>query len=101
MSSTFDDQAAAYDRWFSTPLGRLVDKVEKQAIFSLAPEVQGRRILEIGCGTGNFSLALAHKRAWQRGVIFPSSWNISRNNQELIGNNLHQYFMNLDSYCSR
>jgi ubiquinone/menaquinone biosynthesis C-methylase UbiE len=63
MSSTFDDQAATYDRWFATPLGRLVDEVEKQAIFSLAPEVQGRRILEIGCGTGNFSLTLAHKRA--------------------------------------
>ncbi len=63
MGSAFDDQAAAYDSWFATPLGRLVDEVEKQAIFRLTPEVEGRRILEIGCGTGNFSLALAHKRA--------------------------------------
>jgi len=29
MSSTFDDQAATYDRWFATPLGRLVDEVEQ------------------------------------------------------------------------
>ena len=63
MRSVFDAQAAAYDRWLATPLGRLVDEVEKQAIFSLTPEVQGRRILEVGCGTGNCSLALAHKRA--------------------------------------
>jgi ubiquinone/menaquinone biosynthesis C-methylase UbiE len=63
MGSTFDDQAAAYDRWFATPLGRLVDEVEKQAIFSLTPVVQGRCILEVGCGTGNFSLTLVQQGA--------------------------------------
>jgi ubiquinone/menaquinone biosynthesis C-methylase UbiE len=63
MGSTFDDQAAAYDRWFATPLGRLVDEVEKRAIFSLTPVVQGRRILEVGCGTGNFSLTLVQQGA--------------------------------------
>jgi ubiquinone/menaquinone biosynthesis C-methylase UbiE len=63
MGPGFDDQAAAYDRWYDTPLGRLVDTVEKQAIFDLTPEVQGRRILEVGCGTGNFSLELANRGA--------------------------------------
>lgn len=63
MGSTFDDQAAAYDRWLATPLGRLVDDVEKHAIFSLTPAVQGRRILEVGCGTGNFSLTLVQQGA--------------------------------------
>jgi ubiquinone/menaquinone biosynthesis C-methylase UbiE len=63
LASNFDDQAAAYDRWYGTPLGQLVDTVEKQAIFDLMPEVQGRRILEVGCGTGNFSLALSCRGA--------------------------------------
>ncbi|MEW6385998.1 MAG: class I SAM-dependent methyltransferase [Thermodesulfobacteriota bacterium] len=63
MGLSFDEQAEAYDRWYETPLGRLVDTVEKQAVFDLTPQVQGRRILEVGCGTGNFSLELAHRGA--------------------------------------
>ena len=59
MEAPFDDQAAAYNRWYATPLGQMVDRVEKAAVFSLLPEVQGRRVLEVGCGTGNFSLALS------------------------------------------
>jgi ubiquinone/menaquinone biosynthesis C-methylase UbiE len=63
MDAAFDDQAAVYDRWFATPLGQLVDRVEKEAIFALLPEVKGLRLLEVGCGTGNISLALAHRGA--------------------------------------
>lgn len=68
MSPAFNDQAATYDQWYASPLGRLVDTVEKQAIFDLTPEVQGRRVLEVGCGTGNISLALAHRGAWVVGL---------------------------------
>jgi len=63
MGAPFDDQAAAYNRWYATALGQMVDRVEKEAVFSLLPEVQGRRVLEVGCGTGNFSLALARQGA--------------------------------------
>lgn len=63
MRPAFDDQAATYDRWYATPLGQLVDRVEKEAIFALMPEVNGLRLLEVGCGTGNISLALAHRGA--------------------------------------
>jgi len=61
MSPAFNDQAETYDRWYATPLGQLVDRVEKEAIFALLPEVSGLRLLEVGCGTGNISLALAHR----------------------------------------
>jgi len=61
MNPAFDDQAATYDRWYATPLGQLVDRVEKEAIFALLPEVKGLRLLEVGCGTGNISMALAHR----------------------------------------
>ena len=60
---SFDEQAAAYDRWFATSLGHLTDAVEMQAIFGLMPDVLGQHILEIGCGTGSFSLALANRGA--------------------------------------
>jgi ubiquinone/menaquinone biosynthesis C-methylase UbiE len=61
MAPAFDDQVAAYERWYATPLGQLVDRVEKEAVFTLLPELQGRRVLEVGCGTGNISLELARR----------------------------------------
>jgi ubiquinone/menaquinone biosynthesis C-methylase UbiE len=63
MGMTFDDQAAAYDRWYATPLGQLADWVEKEALFALLPEIKGRRVLDVGCGTGNISLTLAQQGA--------------------------------------
>ena len=59
MGAPFDDQAAAYNRWYTMPLGQMVDRVEKEAVLSLVPELQGRRVLEVGCGTGKFSSALS------------------------------------------
>lgn len=44
----FDDQAAAYDRWYATPLGALADRVEKEALFALMPPVARLRLLEVG-----------------------------------------------------
>jgi ubiquinone/menaquinone biosynthesis C-methylase UbiE len=63
MSPDFDDQVAAYERWYATPLGQLVDRVEKEAVWTLLPELQRRRVLEVGCGTGNISLELACRGA--------------------------------------
>ena len=63
MSSSFDDRVASYDRWYATPLGQLVDRVEKEAIFALLRDLHGRQVLEVGCGTGNISLALASRGA--------------------------------------
>jgi ubiquinone/menaquinone biosynthesis C-methylase UbiE len=68
MTPAFDEQAAAYDRWYATPLGHLVDRVEKEALFALLPELRGRRVLEVGCGTGNISLELARRGAHVTGV---------------------------------
>ena len=47
VAPAFDDQAAVYDRWYATPLGQLVDRVEKEAIFALLPDLAGRRVLEV------------------------------------------------------
>jgi ubiquinone/menaquinone biosynthesis C-methylase UbiE len=63
MAEVFDDQAAAYDCWYATPLGQLVDRVEKAALFALLPDLNGRRVLEVGCGTGNITEALSRRGA--------------------------------------
>jgi ubiquinone/menaquinone biosynthesis C-methylase UbiE len=46
-----------YDAWYETPLGRLCDRLEKEAVFSLF-QPKGL-VLDIGCGTGNYTLELA------------------------------------------
>jgi len=54
---------AAYDAWFQTPVGRLTDQLEHEAVRSLLPEPSGVA-LDLSCGTGNYALDLAD-RGWQ------------------------------------
>ena len=51
--------AAAYEAWYETPLGRLVDRLEKEAVFALVPDGAGGLALDLSCGTGHYALALA------------------------------------------
>ena len=58
--ATFDRLAGSYDDWYRTSLGALVDRLEKEALFAIAPTPSaGLRALDIGCGTGNYTFALA------------------------------------------
>ena len=54
---------AAYDAWFQTPVGRLTDRLEHEAVRALLPEPSGVA-LDLSCGTGNYALDLA-ERGWQ------------------------------------
>jgi len=54
---------AAYDAWFQTPVGRLTDQLEHEAVAALLPEPTGIA-LDLSCGTGNYALDLA-ERGWQ------------------------------------
>jgi len=52
----FDNIADRYDRWYDTSQGALYDHVEKKAINKLLRDPnQGKRLLEVGCGTGHWS----------------------------------------------
>jgi ubiquinone/menaquinone biosynthesis C-methylase UbiE len=49
---------AAYDAWFQTPVGRLTDQLEHEAVRALLPEPVGIA-LDLSCGTDNYALDLA------------------------------------------
>ncbi|NJE02912.1 class I SAM-dependent methyltransferase [Thermococcus sp. MV11] len=53
----FDKIAARYDEWYRTKTGRYVDRTEKWLIFSMM-ETRGGKALDLGCGTGNYTLEL-------------------------------------------
>ena len=54
----FDQWPAAYDQWFTTPIGSLVKKYEAELILDLLKPAKGEVILDAGCGTGIFTLDL-------------------------------------------
>jgi len=57
--AVFDSEAENYDSWYETKLGKFVDEVETRCAFSLLLLEKGKRVLDIGCGSGNFSFKLA------------------------------------------
>lgn len=59
MRQLFDDRAGSYDEWYETAMGCLVDRIEKEAIFSYLEPRPGMKLLDVGCGTGIYALDLA------------------------------------------
>lgn len=55
----FDRFAADYDLWYETPLGREVDRLERDLFNTIAGPKPGERVLDAGCGTGRLCLELA------------------------------------------
>lgn len=68
MSPPDFDNAAAYDAWYQTPLGSLCGELEGRAVLEMAAVKAGEKALDIGCGTGYFSLMLARAGAEVTGV---------------------------------
>ena len=60
-AGAFDAIAAGYDAWYATPLGRLVDRLEKNAVLGLIGDRAEGVTLDLSCGTGNYALALAER----------------------------------------
>lgn len=60
QDSLFDKAALSYDEWYESELGQAVDQVERAGI-AQAFTPSGSNILEIGCGTGNYTMTLAER----------------------------------------
>ncbi len=56
---TFNDSAPSYDKWYEGKMGAFADGVQTELALKLFKPVAGMHVLDVGCGTGNFSLKLA------------------------------------------
>jgi len=52
----FDAIADKYDRWYESAKGAMYDRLEKKTISHYLPSsAKGKRLLEVGCGTGHWT----------------------------------------------
>ncbi|HZK18856.1 MAG TPA: class I SAM-dependent methyltransferase [Clostridia bacterium] len=59
MHNLYNHMANKYDRWYTTPKGRISHQIEKKAVYAYLKPQKGQSLLDIGCGTGQYSLDLA------------------------------------------
>jgi SAM-dependent methyltransferase len=58
----------AYARWRATTLGRVTEALEQRLMLELAGPVEGRRVLDVGCGDGELAAAFVERGAWVVGI---------------------------------
>ncbi len=93
----FDKSASDYDDWYTDKKGSFVDKVETDLAFKLLEIKDKIKILDVGCGTGNFSVKLANMGCKVTGIdISNEMLNVAR--KKSAEQNLDIEFLNMDLY---
>ena len=54
-------RANEYDRWYETPRGRWIGQCETELLYKELRPLSGESLLDVGCGTGFFTRALASR----------------------------------------
>ncbi len=88
----FDKEASSYDQWYQTKMGDFIDQVETGLAFNLFSVKKGMKVLDIGCGTGNFSMKLAQKGCKVTGVdISEDMLSVAREKAKESGLDIEYY----------
>jgi ubiquinone biosynthesis O-methyltransferase len=57
-----------YTRWRASEIGATTERLESQLVLELVGDVDGRRVLDVGCGDGELALELTKRGAVVTGI---------------------------------
>jgi ubiquinone/menaquinone biosynthesis C-methylase UbiE len=93
----FDNVASDYDAWYTDKKGSFVDTVETDLAFKMITVEKGMKVLDVGCGTGNFSIKLAKMGCSVTGIdISDNMLQIARKKAEEENLDIQFLHMNLN-----
>src|SRR5579863_4820486 len=74
-----------YARWRTSELGALTESLENEAVFALAGNLARKRVLDVGCGDGGYSIRAAQLGANVAGLdISPMMLDAARRRAEAL-----------------